>query len=44
MAKEKSPTITVDGVTYLRVPVKTHLITDKDNIVEVIDQNSKSER
>ncbi|MBI3735921.1 hypothetical protein HY256_05360 [Candidatus Sumerlaeota bacterium] len=44
MAKVKSPTITVDGTTYLRVPVKTHVITDKDNIVDVIDRYSQEHR
>ncbi|MFB3894674.1 MAG: coenzyme F420-0:L-glutamate ligase [bacterium] len=32
----RNPTIVVDGKTYLRIPVKTHIITDKDNITEVV--------
>ena len=31
----KSVIIEVDGVRYERLPIKTHLITDKDNIVDV---------
>ncbi len=32
---EKNETITVDGVEYRRLCIKTHVITDQDNIVEV---------
>jgi hypothetical protein len=32
----KSPTIEVDGKKYLRIPIKTHIITDKDNITDVV--------
>jgi len=28
----------IDGVSYQRLPIKTHLVTDKDNIVEVARQ------
>lgn len=28
----------IDGVSYLRLPIKTHLITDKDDIVAVAEQ------
>ena len=34
----KKVIIEVDGVEYERLPIKTHLITDKDNIVEVAKQ------
>ncbi len=44
MTKTKSPTIAVDGKTYLRLPIKTPLVTAKDDIVEVVDQYSASER
>ncbi len=44
MAKVKSPTIAVNGTTYLRVPVKTHVITVNDDIVEVIDRYSREVR
>ena len=30
--------IEVDGARYERLPIKTHLITDKDNIIEVAQQ------
>lgn len=35
---EKNETITVDGTAYRRLCVKTHVITDQDNIVEVTDK------
>ena len=35
---EKNETITVDGVEYRRLCIKTHVITDQDNIVEVADK------
>ena len=31
----------VDGVDHLRIPVKTHLITDKDDMVDVVDKYPK---
>ena len=34
--KQKSPIIEYDGKRYLRIPIRTHLITDKDNIVDVV--------
>lgn len=34
----KSVIIEVDGVRYERLPIKTHLITDKDDILEVAQQ------
>jgi len=33
--KEKSPTISVSGRSYLRIPLKTHVIMPEDDIVEV---------
>lgn len=36
MSKSKSPTIEVDGQTYLRIPVRTHVITADDDIVDVV--------
>lgn len=32
---------TVDGVDYLRIPVKTHLITNEDDMAEVVDKYPK---
>jgi F420-0:gamma-glutamyl ligase len=32
---EKSPSITVDGVRYERVPIRTHVLTADDDIAEV---------
>ena len=34
----KNAIIEVNGVRYERLPIKTHLITDKDNIVEVAEK------
>jgi hypothetical protein len=36
MGKEKKPEITVGGRTYLRIPVKTHILTGKDDPAEVV--------
>jgi hypothetical protein len=36
MAKEKSPTIEVGGRTYLRIPIRTHVVMPEDDIVEVV--------
>ncbi|MCQ2418669.1 MAG: coenzyme F420-0:L-glutamate ligase [Clostridia bacterium] len=37
----KNGIIEVDGVKYQRLPIKTHLITDKDNILDVAEQYGK---
>lgn len=34
--KEKQPIIEYNGRKYLRIPVKTHVITKEDNIVDVV--------
>lgn len=34
----KQSIIEVDGVRYARLPIRTHLITDQDNIVDVAEQ------
>lgn len=44
MAKVKSPTIDVDGQTYLRIPVRTPIVTDQDDICDVVDSNSREVR
>lgn len=36
MAKSKSPTITVGGKSYLRIPIKTRIIEPEDDIVAVV--------
>ncbi len=41
MAKEKKTTIDVDGITYLRIPVKTHVIQPTDSPAEVVFQYVK---
>ncbi len=35
---EKNETITVDGVTYRRLCIKTHVITDQDDICQVVEK------
>ena len=44
MAKEKHPLREVRGTTYRRVPVKTHVISREDDIVEVVDRYSRDVR
>lgn len=34
----KNELIEVDGVSYRRLPIKTHVVTDKDDIVDVAEQ------
>ena len=33
----------VDGVDYMRIPVKTHLITNKDDYADVVVQYAKEQ-
>jgi F420-0:gamma-glutamyl ligase len=35
MAREKAPTREVEGRTFLRIPIRTHIVTEADDIVEV---------
>lgn len=44
MAKQRNPLITVQGVTYRRLPVRTHRITEQDDIAEVCDRYSREVR
>lgn len=41
--KEKSPTIAVGGRSYLRIPIKTHVIVPEDDIVEVVKRYAGAE-
>lgn len=41
MASSHNPLITVRNIVWRRVPVKTHRVTETDNIVEVCDRYSK---
>ncbi|HHY13753.1 MAG TPA: hypothetical protein GX526_03825 [Thermoanaerobacterales bacterium] len=36
--KKKSPTIEYNGDYYLRIPIRTHLITEEDNIIDVVSK------
>lgn len=38
MAKSKSPVIEVSGHSYLRIPIKTHVVQPTDDIVAVVRQ------
>ena len=38
----KSETIEVDGVTYVRYPIKTHVVTSKDKMTDVAIQYAKA--
>lgn len=44
MDTRRNATITVDGNEYLRIPIKTHIVSDKDDIVEVVDRYTKEKR
>lgn len=44
MVTKRNPTITVDGVEYLRIPIKTHIVSDNDDIVEVTDRYTMDQR
>ena len=37
----KMDVMEVDGVAWLRLPIKTHVITEKDNIVDVVETYAK---
>lgn len=41
MNKKKERFIEADGVSYERIPVKTHVVTNQDDIVEVVDKYTK---
>lgn len=40
----KQLAIDIAGVSYLRIPLRTHLITDQDNIFNVVDTYTKAVR
>ncbi len=44
MAKAKSPTIEVGGMTWLRIPVRTHVIGAEDDILAVVEKYSAEQR
>ena len=44
MAKSKSPTIAVQNKTYRRIPIRTHVVTAEDDIVDLVDKYSAEER
>ena len=37
----KNSTITVDGKDYMRLPIKTHVVTYEDNIADVAEKYAK---
>lgn len=42
--KPKNPLIAVRGTTYRRIPVRTHVVTKADNIVELCDKATRGVR
>lgn len=40
----KNLNIDIDGVSYMRIPVKTHVVMREDNLAEVIDKYTKDIR
>jgi hypothetical protein len=40
--RTKSPTIEVEGRHFLRIPVRTHVVTDRDDIVDVVQKYAGS--
>jgi F420-0:gamma-glutamyl ligase len=44
MPRQRNPLIEVDGRTWRRIPVKTHRITETDDIAEVCDRYSREAR
>ena len=44
MAKSKSPTTAVQNKTYRRIPIRTHVVTAEDDIVDLVDKYSAEER
>lgn len=44
MPKTKSPTIEVNGASYLRLPIRTHVIGAEDEICEVVEKYSAEHR
>ena len=44
MGKEKRKTVEINGVSYLRIPIKTKVVTEKDDIVSLVDDYTKEIR
>ena len=44
MARSRNPLIVVGGVTWRRIPVRTHVVTREDDIVELVDRYSRDVR
>ena len=42
--KQRNPLITVRGVAYRRIPVRTHIVTQADDIAELADRATRQER
>ena len=38
---KRNSTIEIDGIRYLRLPVKTKILTPEDDILEIIDQYAR---
>ena len=44
MTRERLPEIEIDGEKWLRIPIRTHVVSREDDIAEVIDRYSQDER
>ena len=44
MAKQRNPLITVRGTTYRRLPIRTHVVTQADDIVALCEKYSREAR
>ncbi len=44
MPRERSPIIVVNGVPYLRIPIQTTVVTEQDDIVDLVDRYTRAQR
>ena len=44
MATKREPERTVEGITYLRLPRKTHVLSEDDDMAEIADRFTREER
>ena len=44
MPRERSPIIVVNRVPYLRIPIQTTVVTEQDDIVELVDRYTRAQR
>jgi F420-0:gamma-glutamyl ligase-like protein len=44
MPRERSPVIVVNGVPYLRIAIQTTVVTEHDDIVDLVDRYTRAQR